>query len=142
MGRPTLKVVPKEQRTYLSIRFAELIERSGRTQTDIARSMGVHIPTVTNLKLGKQEFTEDLIMKAAKAFNMSVSQFWGESAHTIEEDPGFIRFKIPEELQREWVNLLKDETRTPELQLRHLVEKAIKSRKFRLVADRKEDRNE
>lgn len=71
-----------EQKRLFAIRLNELIEKSGKTQTEIARDLGINKTTLSSWKRGVAFPTSGKLQMLADYFGVGKSYF-------VEEKPSF-----------------------------------------------------
>lgn len=76
------------KRPPLSERLKEARKLAGLSQGQVARILGMHRPSITEMELGNRRVSADELAKLAEVYDVSVSWLLGESPDSLDtQDP-------------------------------------------------------
>ena len=76
------------ERKLLAVRLREARKLAGISQGNVARIMGLHRPTVSEIETGNRRVSADELARLARVYDVSVSWLLGQTPETIDpQDP-------------------------------------------------------
>ncbi len=82
MGRTSVLLLevedPEKLKAHVGLRIAELREKKGFTQSDVAEAIGTTVPNLQRVEYGVQNVTIETMVKIANAIDVPVAEFFGE----------------------------------------------------------------
>ena len=75
-------------RTQIAERLKEARKLAGLSQGHVARMLGLHRPSVTEMEAGKRRVSADELARLAEIYDVSVAWLLGEAPETLDaQDP-------------------------------------------------------
>ena len=76
------------ERKLLAVRLREARKLAGISQGNVARIMGLHRPTVSEIEAGNRRVSANELARLAEVYDVSVSWLLGQTPETIDpQDP-------------------------------------------------------
>ncbi len=80
-----MKITTHNQRTLIASRLRAAREAAGLSQGQVAKLMGFHRPTISEMEAGRRRVSADELIKLAEIYGVSVE--WIASKKADEKDP-------------------------------------------------------
>jgi transcriptional regulator with XRE-family HTH domain len=75
-----------QRRAVIAGRIREARKMAGLSQGQVAKLMGLHRPTISEIEAGNRRVSGEEISKLAELFDVSVAWLVGDAAETVESD--------------------------------------------------------
>ena len=76
----------EERRALIADRIREARKSAGLSQGQVAKLMGLHRPSVSEIEAGNRRVSGEELAQLAELFDVSVAWLVGEAAETVESD--------------------------------------------------------
>lgn len=73
-------------REIIAVRIREARKMAGLSQAQVAKLLGVHRPSVTEIESGNRRVSAEELARMAELFDVSVAWLVGEAPETVESD--------------------------------------------------------
>ena len=81
-----MTIKPEEQRAQISSRLRTAREAAGLSQGQVAKHMGLHRPTITEIEAGRRRVSADELTQLAEIYGVSTDWILSERESTMGSD--------------------------------------------------------
>ncbi|MEA5600431.1 MULTISPECIES: helix-turn-helix domain-containing protein [unclassified Nostoc] len=74
----------KDKKAIIASRIREARKMAGLSQAQVAQTLGLHRPSISEIEAGKRNASAEEITKLAEIFDVSVSWLLGEGANKVD----------------------------------------------------------